>query len=70
MDVFTGEFSNIPSEEASLQRLASVDEDETITVTPWEAEFIESILYKRDKTLSLTWKQESAVQRILEKYKG
>lgn len=48
------------------EALKKIDEDETIEVTNWEAEFIESVVFRYDGFLSA--KQMKVAERIVEKY--
>jgi len=65
-----GEFSDYFLNDRLLGRLADVDEDDMVTVTAWEAEFIESVLHKRPAHVPLTSRQEDVIRRILDKYEG
>lgn len=50
-------------------RLQELDEDEDITVTSWEAEFLETILHGTwANAFQLTNRQVETAEKILEKY--
>ena len=52
-------------------KLNEIDENEEITVTRWEADFIDSLLYKnREKFWKLTDKQRKICFRMIKKYLG
>ncbi len=49
------------------RRLQDVDEDDEVTVSTWEAGFIEGVVYK-NSAWSLTDQQRKIAMQILEKY--
>jgi hypothetical protein len=53
-------------DETIKKELKAIDEDDTVTVESWEANFIESIVYKQ--TYSLTARQTSTALDIIERY--
>lgn len=48
------------------RRLKLIDDDDAVDVTRWEADFIESVVYKYNGPLSD--KQRDAAEKIIEKY--
>ena len=48
------------------QLLTEIDNDETITVSQWEADFLETVLFKQ--TFPLTVNQTRCALNIIEKY--
>jgi len=63
-----GEFSDYKLNDNLLGQLAELDERDDVTVTRWEATFIESLLYKRSRDTPLTGTQESKIRQILDRY--
>jgi hypothetical protein len=58
--------AKLSRDELLRHRLKKLDESETVDVTQWEADFIESVVYRYDGPMSQR-QQESAL-RIVEKY--
>ncbi len=58
--------TKLSRDELLRHRLKKLDESETVDVTQWEADFIESVVYRYDGPMSQR-QQESAL-RIVEKY--
>jgi len=50
------------------EALEDIDCDENVTVTSWEAEFIDSVVYKYKGPLS--GPQRKSAEQIIEKYGG
>jgi hypothetical protein len=68
-DVRHGRCPSCPmSDEDIRDDLKCIDEDEDITVGSWEADFIESVLYRYKGRLSE--KQRQKAKEIIEKYLG
>jgi hypothetical protein len=55
-------------DEDIIEALRAVDEDEDVTVTSWEARFIETVVYRQRGEPRLTEKQRMAALGIIETY--
>lgn len=55
------------TDEEVRDELREIDEDDDVTVTGWEAEFIESVVYKNGK-IPLTQTQYDKCVEIIERY--
>jgi len=49
------------------ERLTKLDQDDDVTVSSWEADFIESVCFKK-KNSQLSEKQRDLAEKILAKY--
>jgi len=54
------------NDEEIRRRLKLIDDDDAVDVTRWEADFIESVVYKYNGPLSD--QQRAAAEKIIEKY--
>lgn len=57
---------NNPTDAELIEQLTEIDNDDDIDVTKWEADFIDTVVYKQ-KT-PLTEKQRQIAERIIEEY--
>lgn len=48
------------------EQLTEIDNDDDIDVTPWEADFIDNVLFKQ--TFPLTARQREIIEQIIERY--
>ena len=58
------------TQQDTIDALREIDESDSVDVTPWESEFMDSVFTQHKNEQTLSAKQLKVCQTIIEKYEG